>query len=66
MTKADAVIVLMRDARSERTSKTSLARVRRACRALDLSLDDMDRVFSYLDYANPTTHELYNQYKEKT
>jgi hypothetical protein len=56
----------MRDARSERTSKTSLARVRRACRALDLSLDDMDRVFSYLDYANPTTHELYNQYKEKT
>lgn len=62
--RSNAIIALIRDARTERTSKASLARVNRALRKLGLTNGESGHILSVLDYAREDG-ELYDCFKTK-
>ena len=63
MNKANAVITIIRDARVERSTKTSYKRVLKALEMLELTSHDRIQVLVYLDYVHPDTRLLYEQYQ---
>lgn len=52
MGRTKALEILMREARSERTSNTSCKRLMRALKALDCDNEEIRFVLSYLDICN--------------
>lgn len=66
MNKTEAILELMRDARSERSSRTSYKRV---CRALDV-LDregnvEIKTILQWLEYVSYETGQPYPRYTER-
>ncbi len=55
MTKIEALIELMSEARQERTTTTAAKRAVRSCKALGLSAEETRAVLSWLDYCDATT-----------
>jgi hypothetical protein len=53
MTKGEAVIALMNEARSEKLSQNAAGRVMRACKTLGVEQPDLFTVLSWLDYCKP-------------
>lgn len=51
MTRSEAVIDLLRDARQERSTAASCRRVMRACKVLGMDDADTLRVLQHLEYA---------------
>ena len=65
MTKAEAVVTIIRDARTERSSKASLKRLRAALSVLGLSAEDQVTVEYRLCYRDPYNNgELYPKFTE--
>lgn len=62
MTKVEALTTLMREARSMRLTKTSLNRLRSACKALGLSEEDTRLIEINWGYRTKEG-ELYPQFK---
>lgn len=63
MTKGDAIMTLLRDAKAKGSSLTSYKRVSRALRVLDLGADADQRVLFWLCYTNGQG-ELYDWLKK--
>lgn len=56
MLKTDALITLMREARSERSSQAALNRSVRACEALQLSIPETVLILGWLDLCDAEGH----------
>ena len=65
MTKIEAVQAIINDARTERSSKASLKRLRTAMKALDLSDSDKAEIETRLEYRDWESGELYTPYADK-
>jgi hypothetical protein len=61
MTKVDAIDVIIKDARSEKSTSASLRRLRRAMNALYLSPEEQIEVEKSLEYRR-LTGEVYDYY----
>lgn len=64
MTKAEAVDTIINDARANKGSKTSLKRLRRAMKALDLAATECIAIEQRLNYRSYETAELYKVFQE--
>ena len=62
MTKQQALLNIIKDARAERSSRASYRRVRRSLTALGLSEVEKLNMLVYLDYHYPDTDQPYPQY----
>jgi len=63
MDKGEAVIEIMRDARSQRSSNTSCQRVVRALKLLGLSQEEMIAALSWADYCTDEGNPWSDKYK---
>ncbi len=53
MNKVEAVIAIIRDSRANGSSRTSMQRVLRALRVLELQREDINTIMVHLDYYRP-------------
>jgi hypothetical protein len=63
VTKAEAIRDLVFDARAGYGSKTSLRRVRAACKTLQLSEDEMRLIEALLDYRVSADSDVFPKYR---
>jgi hypothetical protein len=63
MEKHEAVLSIIKDARTDRASKASLKRLQKALKALGLTEEGTRSVEAYLDYRDGRNGELYPQYR---
>ena len=62
MTRLEALIYIVRDARVERCTKTSYQQVRKALHRLTIVGEEYDAAMVYLDYHHPDTNKPYERF----
>lgn len=54
MTRTEAILEICRDSRSEKSSRASFLRIKRACKTLALDEQETTDIFRTLEYADHT------------